>query len=742
MIKSNWLLIPCWRVIVSFVCTCSQLHAQIPAQDNPAQTKDLFDLSLSEILNIPITATKRDTTLQDVPGSIKVTTGEQLQELDFTSLPVYASHEISMGFTRFGPLPSYYMRSVGSEQASIATDSSVALHIDGVYLGLPEMASAMFWDINRVETLYGPQGALYGRNAIAGAIDVISNNPQLDKPSQSISATVGSFNRRDATYTINAPLNDQQAVRLALITANNDGYMDDDDSRGSNKSDDDRAQGIRGQWLYQPVAETQLIVSADWFSNHQNGVAGIPLDQRGAAYPDALSNDDFYSIRNNLDTYNDLDTGGWNATANWQFGAVKWTNILAWRTVRYDYFFNTDGTEIDISSSDSRRKLDQWSDEIRAGWGDKQNSSGRWLAGANVYKADAELDFGLIRYPLNQTDPDNTSITHSNLDTNAWSVFAEHEHEIFAEWFLKFGLRYSDEKKQDNVTNWRNPDLNGLDNVLPTATLSGRRQDSERWNDVMPQLVLDHHFSEQLFSYASVTKGFKSGGMNSFSFRDEPVDPENVISYEIGTRYTDANSGLMLSGNVFHYDYDDLQVSTVVNSAPALSNAAKASIDGIGFSAIKQWSQWQFSTNAAYRSATYDSYLASRAGVPFDASGNTLPQSPRWQLNNQLKYSFRYFSLPVTALLRWEFRDKIYFNPYEENEASQGATNLWFVRLQWQLSKDLEASLFGENLADVEYFDNIVWNSSTRASGFPEGNLIGYPAPGRTFGASINWRFE
>lgn len=714
------------------------------AENTDTELRALFDMPLRDLINMRITATKQNTSLQDVAGSIKVTTGEQLRDRDIHSLPEYASHEISMGFTRFGPLPSYYMRSIGSEQFSIATDSSVALHLDGVYLGLPDMASALLWDVNRIETLYGPQGSLYGRNAIAGAVDVISNKPVLDVVQQSLALTGGSFNRRDATYVINVPVNAEQAVRVALLTAENDGYIDDDDPRGSNQSDDERAQGIRGQWLYQPAADTEWIVSADWFGNHQNGTAGIALDQRGAAYPAAQPNADFFSTRNNLDTYDDLDTGGWNVRTNWQTDAVSWTNTLAWRTVKHDYFFNTDGTEIDISSSDARRQLDQWSNEIRAGWGERQKDGGRWLAGANLYKSNADLDFGLIRYPLNQLAQNSTLITAASVDTKAWSVFAEYEFEPVDDWFLKLGLRYSDEEKRDAVAIWNNPNVLGLSPLVPGAASLGQRRDEDRWSDVMPQLVLDHHFIEQLLTYFSVTKGFKSGGMNSFSVLDEPVEPETVLSYELGARYTSEKRDLLLSSYLFHYDYDDLQVSTIVNSAPVLSNAAQASVDGFGVAVIRQWSQWKFASNAVYRSASYDDYLAARAGTPggVDVSGNSLPQVPRWQINSQIDYSFRQFSIPATILLRWEFRDRIYFSPYEEAEASQGATNLWFARIKWQLHEHLELSVFGDNLGDVEYLQNIVWNSSTRAAAFPEGNLIGYPAAGRTWGASLYWQFE
>lgn len=752
---------------------------------------------LQEII---VTAQKRAESSQDVPISIVALSGDQLARTGQNDFLALAGRVPTLQYSQAGGEAQIYIRGIGSNLLAVGADPSVAIHLDGVYLGRPNMGMSQFLDVERVEVLRGPQGTLYGRNATGGSINIVSNQPTEEFEGY-IGLGTGSFQRYEAKGALSGSLAEGLTARIAGRIANDEGYVKDLDPAGGDRLDDQDLRAMRAILRYAPNDTWAATLSWDQ-SKFENGNTAVrPNDDTGTAQVfGAVPTASILEERNDVPTFMNWETGGPTFTLEYAGEAFTSTLIVAHKTFEMDFLFNTDGTEINVTRTTEIFDTEQTSAELRfASNGDGPLS---WIGGLYYLEEDKKGALGLVRQ-VGALAGGGTSLRSFNIfaenDTTAWAAFGELGYQLTDSLRLTAGLRYSDEKKDD---------YNELNFVLPSAAnpaeeviqgLFGNinyaacgalcpfqsRSDSQSWDDWTPKLGLEWRASDNLLVYASYTEGFKSGGYNDYQPTNPAYDPETISSIEVGVKSDWLDGRLRVNAAAFTYDYKDLQVTTFFNSLTLVSNAADATVSGLDLEILAQPADnLVIGASVSFLDATYDRfdvpygvcspYVVSNfndpgcADVPttrafgspriFDASGNTLNNAPEMKGNLYAEYTIPMGeSGSLTLFGQLSHTDDIYYNAANADVARQEAYTLVDVRVGWtNAAGNLEVSAWNRNLTDERYFHNIVQFTSSSlpppatsqpAPGsiitdpFAVGHALGYPAPGATWGLEMTYRF-
>lgn len=700
-----------------------------------ASQDNLFDLSLEQLVQIKITSEKREQQWDQVAQTVDVYTGVQLRNSHINDMRGLSEIASGFSFGRVGNVANIYLRGIGSDLLSIASDASTAVYLDDVYLARSEMTLAHFWDLERIEVLKGPQGALYGRNATGGAIKIVPKHANFDSLGGSAQLNVGSFNERKLEAAIGGAISDTFAMRSSLLMVKDDGFTKDLDPQGANDIDNENVAAGRLELLWKPNEQLETSLTADHYQNKNDGFSIRPKDNYGIAEQRGASATGFHQTRNNILSYNDYETEG--VSWRWSWNAESWNlqTISAYRTITTDYRFNTDGTEIPVTESKFEVEQNQHSHELRLA----SNNVGawQWLAGISWLKETPVLNVGLTRFPLN-----TSTVILADAETTAWGSYGEIGWKFHPQWNATLRLRNSFERRDDSNKIFSTGDLLGLDSPAVDAprNLSAKRNSS--FQKLSPQFMLS-------FSPASVTgnklwflnatEGFKSGGSNSLS-TSPSFKPEEIMSYETG--YKSSSDKGQWSVTAFHYDYKNLQVVTFEKGFTAVTNAATATIDGIDVSGVFNLGDHvQYQTGISYLNAHYDRFITSVAGAAKDVSGNSMPYAPEWDINQKLSYQYPLQQGNLTVQLLHHFQAKTYFNQFEDAAVSSKNRHTFDVLANWEINREWSVSAGVFNLTDARYFQNGLRFTTTSIASAPQGNALGYTAPGRRWALGAKWQF-
>ena len=742
------------------------LFAQVAAGVAHAQTAPLEE--------VVVTAQKRAGNLQDTPIAISAVTGDAIEKLNIDDIGAIAAANPSLVYSEAGGEAQLYIRGIGSNIFNIGADQSVATHIDGVYTGRANMGLTQFLDIDRVEILRGPQGTLYGRNATGGAINIISRAP-TDEFEGYVSGLVGSFDRIDVRGAVSGPISENLSGRLAVRRLKDDGYTEDLDPQGGDKIDDNDLAALRGSLRWKSDALTATLIAEH--SEFENGNTSIfPIDNTGLAESfGAKPNRDIHKTYNNTPSFHEWETGAVTGILDWAVTDTTNLNLtVGYRDWDSDFLFNTDGTEIEVTRTTLSYASEQLSAELRlsgeSGWG-------RWLVGAYWFDEDKYGALGLVRSGF--TPPavlvPRSFIFRADGTGEATALFGQVDFKLADTWTLSAGLRYSDEKKGDFLrqsTLLPDNELLGLftPNAIPDATPASTRRVTRSWDAWTPRVGLEFRPSDDRLFYLTYSEGFKSGGFNDLSVVNPPFDPELVDSIEVGAKTEWLGGRLRANASAFYYDYTDLQVSVFASvgsiTTTFTTNAAEATVQGLELDLVaKVTDSLDIAASLAILDATYDRFVTpygsctaanvaldarctGRVGLPrlIDAAGNRLTNAPEFKGSISATYRFDLSGGGSISLLgAAHHQGRVYFVPANTTVMSQSSYTLVDARIGYENeSGDLAIGAFVKNLADEDYFHNIVQFTSTsdaRKDVFAIGNALGYPAAGRQWGVEVTYRF-
>lgn len=603
------------------------------AQDAAAQ-KDPTEREPSQLGAITVSARKREETLQEVPVAVTAFNElalenlnvEDLSDIDaqVPNLTIYAARGSSSTVTA-------YIRGVGQSDPLWGVDPGVGVYIDDVYIARPQGALLDVIDVDRVEVLRGPQGTLYGKNTIGGAIKYLTKalSPQFGASTQ---MTVGSYGQADVKASINIPLGSESVIaRFSAASLSRDGYGD---NRYSHQEISDKEILVaRGQLGFYPSEDLNFVIAADWLDD-QSGVRGAQRLNPFNAF-DPLRTpplNDRYDTLSGMPNVNDTQMDGASFTANWTINeAWSLKSVTAFRESDTDTHIDFDALPNKIVDVRALYADEQLSQEFQL------NYQGENLYGVlGLYLFDGEAGGTVFNNFRNLSFGTTNGIVY----TDSVAVYGEGTWRFSDKLSLTAGLRFTDETKEADVLNQAYANASF---VTPIFTSSDFRDDVT-FRNVSPKVSLDYTTDNGTLIYGLVSRGFKSGGFNiranvaAVPASANPFDDEAVTSFEVGVKTGLFDQTLFLNVAAFYNDYTDIQLSVFsaydsngdgVDDAffGDFTNAGQATVTGL--ETEFQWlptAHWSIQGNLAFLDAEYDEFITRNVNV---ADGQKFTNAPK-----------------------------------------------------------------------------------------------------------------
>ncbi len=746
-----------------------------------------------------VSARRRRESLQSVPVAVTALSAEDLESRNVessTSLSQFTPNlqlEGAAALSGSSSNATAFIRGIGQNDFAIFSDPGVGVYVDDVYMGRSIGGVLDIVDLERAEVLRGPQGTLFGRNTMGGAVLMTSKRPSY-QPGGFLDLTGGSYFRNDIRGMVNAPLIDNKlSVRLALGRLNRNGY-------GKRLSDGEEMGNInrvagKAQILWDPTRKVSVVVSLDGTRAREKSAVtsltsvapgGYPFlnifntlvaPNQGITSPTGSNViDSSWIPRNRFRSYgtgpnvSNLDVWGISATPSWQITPeLSIKSITAYRSMNAK--FGRDGDNTPFTYRETQQDVDQWqvSQELQVS-GDHFADRFSWLAGVYYFQehaqenANASLAQGVFEaleaLPGPQAFPPGgppaTMPVHggpgnpANIGTDlvvdifnkvknrSIAGFANASFKIIAPLSVNAGVRVTYDHKDFSLLHQRvasqqyivGPDFNG-----PSAS----------WTRVTPRAGIDYQALPNLLTYFSFSTGFKSGGFNGRPLAGAAevtrYAPENLYAYELGIKTDWFKRKLIANAAGFYYDYRDIQL--VVNQTPQnfVSNAAKARLAGFELE-VQALPVRGLRIDGAlgYLNAAYNQVgqnLSMMQVLPI-TTDSKLMKAPTITVAAGAEYSYglpRGFGL-LTARIDYSYRTKAYHDVGNNENIAQDGYGLLGARLSWLSESELwNLALFATNLTDEIY--RISGNAASPAFGIAE-NAYGRP---REFGVRLTRNF-
>lgn len=674
--------------------------AAIPAvAQTPEQTGDNAEVYPGEIL---VTAQKRVERLQDVPISITAISQDQIENLGSPRMRdlEYSVPNLLIRAQGEHVRPTVIIRGISSTDRNPGYETAVGTYIDGVFQGRGSGFNQNIADVERVEVLKGPQGTLYGKNTIAGAVNIATIKPG-DEFSGRALARIGNYDSYEGNAYVTGPLVDGKLFgKVSVFGGQRDGYVKNlaDNSRAVDKKE----YGARAQLRFVPSDTLEFLFSVDASHDESNYVDGEVIDGVGVV-PGTLT-------INQGDGLAQKNLRGASLAADYELGnGGTFTSITAFRQAKTNWNFDVDRTPDPIifaSYNDNDRNFTQ---ELR--YASPSDGPLVYVLGLFYMHQNAKTvrPITLDETAIIGFDSGDEYLGSGNVKTDAYAAFLNVTYSLTDTLKLIGGARYNYEKKrlnyaQDGHFLFGLPDVAGI-------------RDSKGDSDISPTIGLSFEPNRDLTLYSKVSWGYKSGGWNADLIGDTNGDgdvtaadisfgPEKVISYESGLKTTLLDGRLRFNLAAFYLEYDDLQVSqfNVTTATYTIRNAASAKSKGFEIEASADVTR-EFSMNfgVGYTDATFSNFPdANPAGDNYKGRRLT---APKWTFNASTKYEKELDSgNRVFAVAGLTYRGP-QFSEYDNNAFSRlKGYALLDARLGWSFSDDqLEVSLWARNLLDKSY---------------------------------------
>ena len=704
---------------------------------------------------IVVTARKREESLQSIPTSVSAFGADELEMKLVSSIQDLSRFAPNLVVNTAGVSPSQgivFIRGIGEVDQFNTLDPAVGIYIDGIYLGRVQGSIFDLVDVQRIEVLRGPQGTLFGRNTIGGVINVITAPPSMDT-STDLSFTYGSDERVGIKASTNRALLDDKLIFRGNVSSlrreclsrlqNNDDCIAGKDTvaaRGvlrwlptESLSVDFAIDVTDGKDSSYPSSLLAVNSNAPLAAAHNAMVLSGALDPDAVLYDENLpaANGDPYETEGTFTTASPLKANGYSIKFEWQMSEdTKLVGVAGFRDLQGSYSFDGDASTADIVGLDLVIDSDQFSQEIRVE-GNSLNQRLEWTAGVYYFEESSKYVEDLY-VPIFGLNNGQTVFQ----DSQSYAAFAHLSYDLSETLRLSGGLRYS----YDNKDVWvgiRNL-LTDSEGAFSNFPLTNSEQN---WGAFSPKVSLDYQLFESSMLYGSVSRGFRSGGINgraSSAASLNTYDPEYVTSYEIGWKSQFLDDRLRLNSSIYFSDYEDRQLTTVRASASGdivnvIENAGEVEIWGWEVEFIALLGNG-FLVEAAL-GHTEPEYVKIDPGASITLDSE-YTFTPKWTGSAAIEHNASLRTGALTTRIDYSYRSDIDFTADRTPYTFQKAMGLWNARILYQpFSEDWSISLWARNLTDEVYVK--------QAADFM--GLAGYASGGfsepREYGVTLDLRF-
>jgi iron complex outermembrane receptor protein len=728
-------------------------------------------VGLGEII---VTARRVSENLQDTPVAVTVITGSALQDKQIFRTEYLDQVVPNLQFANNAPLAgnnassAVFIRGIGQTDPTSTVDPGVGLYIDDVYIGNAVGGSMALRDIANIQVLRGPQGTLFGRNTIGGAVLISTNDPGEDFGGE-VRAGFGTDSLLDGFLALDIPFSNNFRTRWTVGMRKQDGYVTRPD--GTDLGDTDTLTATT-KWVFTPSERVRAALSLDYSKSEENGsplvfaainetatfprVASQDAGCPGVVFPmsgpvpmldDARCANDLqgrgpFANNGSLPLTSEFENFG--AALNLSFDltdSMTLKSITSYREVDWVGIRDADNTPLPILHTYYDVTGDQLSEELQLTY-----ESEKLVGVLGLYYFEQTSD-DIVTVELNPPPPGVQRDSDNNrIDNQSWAAFTQWSINFTDMFSLTVGGRYTEDKKDAF------PDQ--FDLATPTIKQVPAQWYSDTFSSFTPSGSITLNWTDSAMTYLSYSEGFKGGGWNSHfnavltpeqQAALHPFAPEEAQTIELGTKLEFAGNTVRLNMAVFTSDYTNMQLTyrgpAPNGVAPFVTNAGETSIDGAEFELT--WAVTDallLDGSVGYLDATIDDL----SNIPFAVlppgllEGNFLPYAPEWQAHLGLAYTARAGNLEIVPRVDASYQSQTFFDATDTPEIAQ-LEDVTTINFQIQLRTADEKWRFtaGVNNATDELYPVAGNSSLTTGSGYAE---IAYARPREWF-ATIQFDF-
>lgn len=671
------------------------------------------------IEEIIVTAQKRAQSAQEIPMAVSAYGRDSLRDMGATDTSSIIARTPGLGGAKDGDSQSVIsIRGISTGAFAPGADNSVGTYFNEVPVSR-NIGGQGLLDVERVEVVKGPQGTLFGRNTSSGAISITNAAADLAENTLELRAGLGNENQKEYEVTANVALSDSFALRFAGRHDERDGTGEDLDGTEVNNRDHDQYR-LSMQWDLNESVNVKLFHEVfDVDTNFQ--VYIDPNDMHTSTVATSSAGKPNQTVENELTVANVT----WDINDN-----LSLTSITGFFDSEVSAVPNDLGPSalIGVPATANRFvtvfeefwEMEQISQDFRL---NGSSDSIDWFVGASYYNEKVDVSGSLVVDAGLFLDPDygtpaelsdtgirdagdlaNTS-SASN-ETTSWAVYGDATFSVSEDLSITIGARYTDEEKEaSGVT---------TDDGLAVWTV-GEGSSKDSWTSFDPRIAVDYHLTNDVLLYASVAKGFKSGGVNRFfdaNGNQTSFNPEENTAIELGVKSDLLDGAARVNAAIFQYDYSDFQLETS-GAGGALQIQSTADLKNTGFEidgTLLVGEHLDFRLAYAYIDAEFDN---GEAGSPATSiKGNVAARAPKENWSLLATYSLDTDAGVFKARAEYTFNDESYYTVYEDDvdpgykTDSYGVTNL---RVSFD-SSDAKwgLALVGSNITDEEYTSSIL----------------------------------
>jgi len=737
------------------------------AQEARDQTASRTPAASGAIEEIVVTAQKRAQNVQDVPVAISAFSAEMLETRGISNPQDLqeAVPNLSIGEqTNLGGTAKVTLRGVGSENYGPGGDPGVPLHINGHYTQSTAYVFRDMIDVQRVEVQRGPQGTLYGRNAIGGNVNLITRRPTKEFEG-SAAIEVGNYNRRMVQAIVSGPFTDSIRGRFVVARAVRDGFVKE---LGVGKDRDSVDYlSMRGSLEIDLASNLQAYINGYYFKDKGNNYT-----RRIDRDPNNIANNFAFKVASNTPNEGQDKSKGASIDFTWNLGNVEFRSLSAYDRTNTSGTYDLDGNPVRVAQYTVAIGMKVLTQEFQLL--SKGDGPLKWVAGAFYYKEDSnELRANVIdRFDTDsngktgltgdQTQPTVIQNARTRNHADSWALYGQLDYNLTENLQLEAGLRYTRDGKSY---------FSGADTVLSDGstrsvpTGGGRfttfpllnqvffdNTAGTHWSKATWKLGLNYRLNQDALLYASYSRGYKAGGYAAK--QGDYYNPEVVDAFELGLKGQWADNRVQTNLALFYYDYKNKQElqffgpsAQFPNGGLQLINATSAKSYGAELEIrANVTNSFHLDASMSYLHARYGKFIAKDAqlGTAFqDLAGNKLPLSPEMKFNAGAQYDWSFGKNLGEFTLRGDYSwtGEQFGNALNRIGGVLPATGdqipeygVINASLQWKSNdKSMQISLFARNLANKFAISNSFVNGLNEVV---QSNL-----KPRTYGLKIGYNF-